>query len=84
MKKIRDNRVVPDEAKRGRLQGVTTISFVILSNGDIRPEILKVVKSSGQPAPDVGGLNTIRASAPFAPPPREMAVTAGVAYGPRR
>jgi protein TonB len=84
MKKIRDNRVVPDEAKRSRLQGVATVSFVILGNGDIRAETLRVVKSSGQPALDAGALSTIRASAPFAPPPREMAVTAGVAYGPRR
>jgi protein TonB len=84
MKKIRDNRVVPDEAKRGRLQGGATVSFVILGDGAIRPETLRVVKSSGQPALDAGALSTIRASAPFPPPPREMTVTAGVAYGPRR
>jgi protein TonB len=84
MKKVRDNLVYPDEAKRARLQGVTTVSFVILSNGDIRPETLKVVKSSGYPALDAGALNTIRASAPFISPPGEMAVSIGVAFGPRR
>jgi periplasmic protein TonB len=84
MKKVRDNLVYPDQARRARLQGVATVSFVILSNGDIRPETLKVVRSSGQPALDGGALNTIRASAPFAPPPREMAVSIGVAFGPKR
>src|SRR5262249_27853543 len=50
MKKVRDNLVYPDDAKRARLQGVTTVSFVILSNGDVSAETLKVVKSSGYPA----------------------------------
>jgi TonB family protein len=57
---------------------VTTVSFVIQSNGGVRPDTLKVVKSSGQPVLDDGALNTIRAGAPF-PPPREMEVTIGVA-----
>lgn len=83
-KKVRDSRVVPDEVKRGRMQGTATVSFVIQSNGDIRPETLKVVKSSGQPTLDAGALNTIRASAPFAPPPREISVSIGVAFGPKR
>jgi protein TonB len=84
MKKVRDHLVYPDEAKRARLQGVATVSFVILSNGDLRPETLKVVKSSGEPTLDISALHTIRASAPFAPPPREMAVSIGVAFGPKR
>jgi protein TonB len=79
MKKVRGNLAYPDEAKRARLRGVTTVSFVILSNGNLRPETLKVVKSSGQPVLDAGALNTIRASAPFPSPPREMEVTIRVA-----
>jgi protein TonB len=84
VKKVRENRVVPDETKRGRLYGVTTVSFVILSNGDIRPETLKTIKSSGRPVLDAAALNAVRASVPFAPPPREMAVTFDVAFAPRR
>jgi protein TonB len=78
-KKVRENLAYPAEAKRARLRGVTTVSFVILSNGDIRPETLKVIKSSGEPVLDAGALNTIRASAPFPPPPREIEVRIGVA-----
>lgn len=84
MKKIRDNLVYPDEAKRARLQGVATVGFVILGDGAIRPETLQIAKSSGQPALDAGALNTIRASAPFPPPPREMAVKIGVRFGDKR
>jgi protein TonB len=80
-KKIRENLVYPDEAKRARLQGVTTVSFVILSDGVVQPGTLQIAKSSGQPALDAGALNTIRASAPFPPPPREMAVKIGVRFG---
>jgi protein TonB len=84
VKKVREHRVIPDETKRGRLYGVTTVSFVILSNGDIRPETLKAVKSSGQPVLDAAALDTIRASVPFAPPPHEITVTFDIAAAPRR
>jgi TonB family protein len=40
---------------------------------------LKVVKSSGQALLDAEALSTIRASAPFPPPPREMEMTIGIA-----
>jgi periplasmic protein TonB len=78
-KKVRENLSYPPEAKRARLKGVTTVSFVILSNGDIQPETLKVFKSSGEAVLDAGALSTIRASAPFPPPPREIEVRIGVA-----
>jgi periplasmic protein TonB len=84
VKKVRENRVVPDEVKSGGVQGVTTVSFLILSDGNIRPETLKVAKSSGRPVLDAAALSAVRASAPFAPPPREMAVAFDVAFGPRR
>jgi protein TonB len=42
---------------------------------------LKIVESSGQPKLDASALKTIRASAPFAPPPKEMTVAIAVAFG---
>jgi protein TonB len=78
-KRIREHQAYPSEAKRARLSGVTYVSFAILSNGDLRPESLKVVKSSGEALLDAGALDTIRASAPFPPPPREMEMTIGIA-----
>jgi periplasmic protein TonB len=83
-KKVGNNLVYPDEAKRARLEGVTTVSFVILASGEIRPGTLKVVKSSGHPALDAGALNTIRASAPFDAPPKEMSISLDVSFGPKR
>jgi protein TonB len=77
-KKVREHASYPAEARRGRLSGVTLVSFTILTNGDLQPESLKVAKSSGQPLLDAGALSTIRASAPFPPPPREMELTIGV------
>jgi periplasmic protein TonB len=80
-KKIESHLVYPDEGRQAALQGVTTVSFRVLGNGQIRPETLKVVASSGQPKLDAIALNTIRASVPFDPPPKEMTIAIGVAYG---
>jgi protein TonB len=68
-KKIQAN--LPDEERGATM----VVSFAILSDGQIRQEALKIVESSGQPRLDASALKTIRASAPFAPPPREMTVS---------
>ena len=39
---------------------------------DIRPNTLKVVKSSGHTLIDEGAPYIVRSSAPFAPPPQEL------------
>jgi protein TonB len=62
-------------------RGHAMVSFVILGSGEIRPHTLKIAKSSGQPALDANALKTIRASVPFAPPPREVSVTIEVDFG---
>ncbi len=69
-KKVRANLVNPG---RGHASSAT-VSFFILSDGHIRPDSLKIVASSGQYKVDASALQTIRASVPFAPPPREMSV----------
>lgn len=63
-KKIQAN--LPDEER----SATVVVSFAILSDGQIRQEALKFVESSGRPRLDASALKTIRASAPFAPPPR--------------
>ena len=80
-KKIEAHLVYPDEGRKAALQGIATVSFTVLGNGQIRPETLKVVASSGQPQLDASALNTVRASVPFDPPPKEMTIAIGVAYG---
>ena len=83
-KKVEAHLVYPDEGRKAALQGVATVSFRVLDNGQIRPETLKVVESSGQPKLDASALNTIRASLPFDPPPKEMTIAIGVSYGRKR
>jgi protein TonB len=60
------------------------VSFTILASGQIRPETLKIVTSSGQPRLDGGALKTIRASVPFDPPPKEITIAIAVDFGRKR
>jgi protein TonB len=80
-KKVQANLVYPDEGRRSGLHGAATISFTIRGDGQIRLESLKIVESSGQHALDTSALQTIRASVPFEPPPREITVSIAVAFG---
>ncbi|HEY0218469.1 MAG TPA: TonB family protein, partial [Afipia sp.] len=66
-KKVRANLVYPDAGR----PAAAMVSFTILSNGQIRPDSLKIAESSGQTVLDRSALETIRASAPFDPPPHE-------------
>jgi protein TonB len=83
-KKVQANLVYPDEGRQAGLQGTATVSFAILRSGEIRPETLKIVVSSGQPKLDASALKTIRASTPFDPAPRDMTIAIAVAYGRKR
>jgi periplasmic protein TonB len=83
-KKVQAHLVYPDEGRHARLQGTATVSFAILRSGQIRPETLKIVTSSGQPRLDASALNTIRASIPFDPAPKEMTVVIAVNFGRKR
>lgn len=80
-KKIQANLVYPEEGRRSGMQGTATVSFAILRTGQIRPETVKIVASSGQQKLDASALKTVHASTPFAPPPREMTVAIAVAFG---
>jgi protein TonB len=75
-KKVRANLVHPKSGRRAS----AFVSFTILSSGQIRLDTLKIVQSSGQPALDASALQTIRASAPFDPPPEEATVTISVDF----
>jgi periplasmic protein TonB len=83
-KKVQANLAYPDEGRHAGLQGTATVSFAILGDGQIRSETLKVIASSGQTALDAGALKTIRASAPFAPPPKEITVAIAVTFARKR
>lgn len=83
-KKVHANLVYPEDGRQAGLKGVTTISFVILATGQIRPETLKVIATSGQPKLDASALQSVRSSAPFEPPPREMTMKMFVDFGRKR
>lgn len=80
-KRVQSNLRYPDEGRRAGLQGAATVSFTILSNGQIWPESLKIVESSGQQKLDASALQTVRSSAPFEPPPKQMTVAIAVVFG---
>jgi periplasmic protein TonB len=80
-KKVQTHLVYPDDGRKAGLQGTATVSFTILHSGQIRPETLKIVTSSGQPRLDASALKTIRASIPFDPAPKEMTIVIAVDFG---
>lgn len=72
------------DSKEGRktgLWGDATVSFTIVTGGQIRAETLKIVASSGRPKLDENVLAAVRASTPFESPPREMTLTIVVGFG---
>jgi len=80
-KKVQSKLVYPDEGRHAGLQGIATVSFTILSTGQISPGTLKIIESSGQPKLDTSALKTVCSSAPFDPPPQELTVAIAVAFG---
>lgn len=80
-KRIEAKLVYPEEGRRAGWRGAATVSFTLLPTGQIRPESLKIIASSGQPKLDESALQTVRASVPFEPPPQEMTVAIAVAFG---
>lgn len=79
-KKVKANLVYPETARDARLQGLSVVSFTMLPDGQIRPETLKIARSSGKPKLDAAALKTVAASAPFDRPPREMTVSIDVEF----
>lgn len=83
-RKVQAHLIYPDDGRRAGLQGTATVSFAILRNGQIRPETLKIVASSGQDRLDASALKTIRASVPFDPAPKDMTIVIAVEFGRKR
>lgn len=83
-KKVQANLVYPDEGRKAGLQGAVTVSFTILQTGQISQDSLTIVVGSGQPKLDASALATVRASAPFEQPPREMTVAIAVGFVRKR
>lgn len=79
-KRLQDNLVYSEEAKKLGLQGTATISFMLTQGGDLREETLRVVKSSGFPKLDTNALATVRSSVPFEPPPKEMTIAIAIVF----
>jgi protein TonB len=80
-KKVQAHLVYPDGGRKAGLHGNAKVSFTLASGGQIKPGTLTIAESSGQPKLDASALATVRASAPFEPPPSEMNVAFVVGYG---
>lgn len=82
-RKVQENLVYPPSGRKAGLRGTARVAFALEADGTIRPDSLRIAESSGQPALDAAALRTITASAPFAPPPRPIAISIAVTYGKR-
>jgi protein TonB len=83
-KKVQAHLVYPDGGRKAGLHGNAKVSFTLASGGQIKPGTLTIAESSGQPKLDASALATVRASAPFEPPPSEMNVAFVVGYGKKK
>jgi len=83
-KEVRRHLVYPAAGRQAGRHPAATVAFTILPMGQIQPESLRIVKSSGEPSLDACALATIRASLPLPPPPRELPITMEVAFDRRR
>lgn len=81
-KKVMSRLVYPEAGRRAGLRGDAAVTFTIRPDGALRPDSLRVVSSSGEAKLDESALQTIRASAPFDPPQREITLKITVKYGP--
>jgi len=70
-KRIQENLQYPTIAKRMGLEGMTTVQFVIASNGMIDKKTLKVFKSSGHKVLDNNALDAVLDAMPFDEPPQK-------------
>lgn len=80
-KKVQAHLVYPNEGRGAGLHGNARVSFTLAPSGQIKPGTLAIAESSGQSKLDASALATVRASAPFEPPPSEMNVAFVVGYG---
>lgn len=79
-KQLRSNLVYPEEVRKHGIEGVSTISFHITGSGNLVENTLRVQKSSGYPALDANALKSVRVSAPFEKPPKELAVSIAMSF----
>ncbi|WOJ89980.1 energy transducer TonB [Methylocapsa polymorpha] len=83
-KKVQSELVYPEAGRQAGLQGAAVVSFTILPDGALSPGSLRIVSSSGEAKLDESALKTIRACAPFDPPPHKITLKITIKYGRRR
>jgi protein TonB len=67
--RIEQHKKYPESARKRRIEGRTTVRFVIRPDGGV--EALEVVTSAGSPALDRAATEAVRAASPFPSPPAE-------------
>jgi protein TonB len=81
VKQVQGQLAYPDAERAARAQGTVKVAFAIRADGTIVPGSLRVVAGSGRPALDAAALATIRATAPYPPPPKPMAISFSLYFG---
>jgi len=79
-KRLQVNLVYPEEARKSGIDGIATIAFTIMESGMIKPDSLRIQKSSGYAALDSNAMKSALASTPFEKPPKEMNVAIAVEF----
>jgi len=79
-KVLRTNLTYPEEVRKHGVEGVSTITFVVTQSGGIKGDSLRVKKSSGYAALDSNALKSVRTSAPFEKPPKELTVSVALSF----
>jgi protein TonB len=74
----------PNEAKKKGLEGVSEVSFVVTASGEIKPNTLRITKSSGYAILDSSAMKQVMRLAPFPKPPCELSISFPVEFSADR
>lgn len=77
---LRRNLAYPNEARKQKIEGSATVSFVVTESGGLKENSLLVKKSSGYSILDASALRSVRTSSPFEKPPRALRVTVTLTF----
>ena len=79
-KALQGQLAYPAAARGSGATGAPLVAFTLLPDGSIEPGSLRLQRSCGYALLDDEALRTVRAGAPFSPPPKRLAVVVALAF----